>query len=50
MKEEVEELEKRRISEALGRCGGNQLKAAKALALSRQGFIKKMKRYGIKPS
>jgi len=50
LKEEVEELEKRRISEALGKCGGNQLKAAKTLLLSRQGFIKKMKRYGIKPS
>jgi two-component system response regulator HydG len=47
-KETVEELEKRLISEALQMCQQNQLQAAKALGLSRQGLIKKMKRYGIK--
>ena len=48
LKDTVEELEKRMIVEALERCGRNQLHAAKDLALSRQGLIKKMKRYGIK--
>ncbi|MER3446600.1 MAG: hypothetical protein C4291_07030 [Candidatus Dadabacteria bacterium] len=47
-KETVEELEKRLISEALQMCHQNQLQAAKALGLSRQGLIKKMKRYGIR--
>ncbi|MGE5443607.1 MAG: sigma 54-interacting transcriptional regulator [Ignavibacteriales bacterium] len=47
-KETVEELEKRLISEALQMCQQNQLQTAKALGLSRQGLIKKMKRYGIK--
>ncbi len=47
-KEAVEELEKRLISEALQMCRQNQMQTAKALGLSRQGLIKKMKRYGIK--
>lgn len=48
LKETVEELEKRMIVEALERSGRNQLHAAKNLGLSRQGLIKKMKRYGMK--
>ncbi len=48
LKEKVAELEKRLISEALRVCHQNQLQAAKALGLSRQGLIKKMKRYGIR--
>lgn len=48
LKEAVEELEIRMISEALRRCRGNQLQAAKALGLSRQGLIKKIKRYRLK--
>ncbi len=47
MKGAVEDLEIRMISEALRRCGGNQLQAAKVLGLSRQGLIKKMKRYKL---
>ncbi len=48
LKETVEDLEKRMIREALDACQSNQLQAAKLLELSRQGLIKKMKRYGIK--
>lgn len=50
LKATVSELEKRMILEALQRSGHNQQQAAKALGLSRQGLIKKMKRYGIRPS
>ncbi len=45
--EEVEELEKARIREALAACGQNQVKTARKLGLSRQGLINKLKRYGI---
>lgn len=47
LKETVAELEKRMIQEALQACHQNQQQAAKVLGLSRQGLIKKMKRYGI---
>ncbi|MFQ5992036.1 MAG: sigma 54-interacting transcriptional regulator, partial [Nitrospiraceae bacterium] len=47
LKTAVEELEKRMISDALQRCRQNQLQSAKILGLSRQGLIKKMKRYGF---
>lgn len=50
LKEAVDELEKRMIGDALRRCQHNQLQTAKALGLSRQGLIKKMKRYGLKSS
>lgn len=50
LKGAVEELEKRFIADALRQSRGNQLQAAKALGLSRQGLIKKMKRYRIIPS
>jgi Nif-specific regulatory protein len=43
----VAELEQRMIGDALRATGGNQLQAAKALGISRQGLINKMKRYGI---
>jgi Nif-specific regulatory protein len=48
LKESVTAFEKEIIQETLKACGRNQVQAAKALALSRQGLIKKMKRYGIK--
>ncbi len=48
LRDAVEELEVRLISDALRRSGGNQLQAAKALGLSRQGLIKKVKRYRLK--
>ncbi len=43
----VEALERRMILDALGAAGGNQSQAARMLGLSRQGLIKKMKRYGL---
>ena len=48
LKDAVEELEVRLIVDTLRRCRGNQLQAAKNLGLSRQGLIKKVKRYGLK--
>jgi transcriptional regulator with PAS, ATPase and Fis domain len=48
LKETVAALEKRLIVEALQARRHNQQQAAKMLGLSRQGLIKKMKRYGIK--
>jgi len=44
----VEDLERQMIQEALQSCHYNQVKSAKLLGLSRQGLIKKMKRYGIR--
>jgi Nif-specific regulatory protein len=48
LKQRVEDLEQRLIVEALQNYRNNQKKAAKALGLSRQGLINKIKRYGIK--
>ncbi len=48
LKETVESLERDLIRNALQTSQQNQLRAASALGLSRQGLIKKMKRYGIK--
>jgi DNA-binding NtrC family response regulator len=50
LKETVVALEKDLITEALQTCKQNQLQTAKALGLSRQGLIKKIKRYAIKIS
>lgn len=49
LKSAVEELEKRLIGEAFQFCRSNQVQTAKALGLSRQGLIKKLKRYGLMP-
>jgi Nif-specific regulatory protein len=43
----VGDYEKRFLMEALRNHGNNQVQTAKALGLSRQGLIKKMKRFGI---
>lgn len=48
LQDEIEDLERRRIQEAMARHGQNQQKTARALGLSRQGLINKLKRYGIK--
>jgi Nif-specific regulatory protein len=48
LKDTVASLEKRLIAEALQARRNNQQQAAKLLGLSRQGLIKKMKRYGMK--
>jgi DNA-binding NtrC family response regulator len=45
--EAVGGYEKKLLIEALSAHGNNQVQTAKALGLSRQGLIKKMKRYGI---
>jgi Nif-specific regulatory protein len=43
----VEALERRMIQEALRQTAGNKQKAAQTLGVSRQGLIKKLKRYGM---
>jgi DNA-binding NtrC family response regulator len=45
--EAVEALERRMIQDALTASGGNRLKAAQALGLSRQGLFKKLKKLGL---
>src|SRR5262249_11570796 len=47
LKEAVEALERRLITDALEECQHNQQQTARTLGLSRQGLIKKMKRHGI---
>jgi len=44
----VADFEKNLILDALQECQHNQVQSAKFLGISRQGLIKKMKRYGIK--
>jgi Nif-specific regulatory protein len=48
LKDTVASLEKRLIAEALQARRNNQQQTAKLLGLSRQGLIKKMKRYGLR--
>lgn len=45
--DKVKELEIKLISGALKKTGGNRLKAANLLGITRQGLYKKLKRYGI---
>ena len=45
--EAVEALERKLISDALNACGGNKLKAAQRLGLSRQGLFKKLKKLNL---
>ncbi len=47
LKEAVEEIERKMIVNALETRSYNQTQASKDLGLSRQGLIKKMKRYGL---
>ncbi|MGH7800583.1 MAG: helix-turn-helix domain-containing protein, partial [Thermodesulfobacteriota bacterium] len=47
LKETVEEIEIRMIKEALQKSGGNKQKASEILGITRQGLIKKIKRYGL---
>ncbi len=44
---ETRALEQRRLREALARTRGNKSRAARALGLSRQGLLKKLRRYGL---
>lgn len=50
LKDRVSDLERSLILETLKQYRQNQQRAATALGLSRQGLIKKMKRYQIKPT
>lgn len=45
--DEVEMLERDRISDALSKAEGNQTKAAKLLKIGRTNLIAKMKKYGF---
>lgn len=44
---ETRALEERRLSEALARTRGNKTRAARSLGLSRQGLLKKLRRFGM---
>jgi DNA-binding NtrC family response regulator len=44
---ETRALEERRLRETLERTHGNKSRAARALGLSRQGLLKKLRRYGL---
>ena len=48
--EEVEELEQRRMLEALEQCGGVQTRAADLIGMPRRTFTTKLRKYGIKPT
>ncbi len=48
LQDEIEELERTRIREALEATRFNQQQTARRLGLSRQGLINKLKRYGIR--
>jgi len=47
---ETRALEERRLREALRRTRGNKSQAARVLGLSRQGLLKKLRRYGLTPA
>jgi transcriptional regulator with GAF, ATPase, and Fis domain len=44
---ETRALEERRLRETLEQTGGNKSEAARVLGLSRQGLLKKLRRYGL---
>ena len=47
LKDVVEEMERKMITDALEKTNGNKTKAAKLLGLSRKGLSKKIIRYEI---
>jgi len=47
LKGELDEVERRRIVEALERCSGNQTRAADLLGMPRRTFVKRLDAYGI---
>jgi two-component system, NtrC family, response regulator HupR/HoxA len=47
LKQQVEELERKRIADALARCRWNKCKTAAFLGLSRVGLANKIRRYGL---
>jgi len=46
IRDEFAEIERRRILEAMERCGGNQSRAAKMLGIARGTLIKRLEQYG----
>jgi DNA-binding NtrC family response regulator len=47
MRDELAELEKRRILEALDACAGNQTRAARSLGISRRTLLNRLDQYQI---
>jgi two-component system, NtrC family, response regulator AtoC len=47
LQEEVEQLEKARIVEALAKCNGNQTRAARLLGITRRVLINRIERYNL---
>jgi two-component system response regulator AtoC len=47
LQEEVEQLERARIIEALAKCNGNQTRAAALLGITRRVLIKRIERYNL---
>jgi DNA-binding NtrC family response regulator len=48
LKLRMQEVERKRILDALERCGGNQTRAAEALGISRRTLVTRLGEYGIK--
>jgi DNA-binding NtrC family response regulator len=47
LRDQLEDVEKRRILEALEQTGGNQTKAAALIGMPRRTFVKRLDAYGI---
>jgi two-component system, NtrC family, response regulator AtoC len=47
LKSEMEELERKRIMDALEQCGGNQTQAAELLGMSRRTLVARLSAYGL---
>ena len=47
LKQQVKEVERQAIIDALRRCGGNQTRAAKELGMSRRTLISRLEQYNI---
>lgn len=47
LRQQVKEVERQHIIDALARCGGNQTRAAKELGISRRTFISRLEAYNI---
>jgi two-component system response regulator AtoC len=47
LRAELEDLERKRILDALDQCNGNQTKAAELLGMPRRTFVKRLDAYGI---
>lgn len=47
LRQQVMEVERQHIMDALSRCGGNQTRAAKELGISRRTFISRLEAYNI---